>query len=371
MVSAKSAVIIADTGFSKQALAGAEHVLGVYDLVNRRIIVGNPYVTEEDLNSFAGDPNGHGSIILEATRRLAPDLPVVLIRSHDEQIRSICTSWHDGKPAADGWPEAYLWAVRLCQLHGLCSVANFSFGRVYHAGDGSGWDAFQLNKVTGAGKTGHVAVAAAGPGDGRATHSAFAVASGATTCVEIRQEETTSYNFWSKQAATLPSEEKPEEESFSDNDWILEFWRDGHLIFRQDSAYMGCNFWNQRKQIQFTVEGPGMVTLAVSLKNGAKLTEQSFECWLTGEARFLDHVDETLVVEPAAFPAVIAVGLINGSYSPEQKLPGQKPDVLIPGDGPISFRLPEVVVKVARMLEENADLDSLQVKALLGKYPAL
>lgn len=370
MMSAKSAIIIADTGYSQESLAGARNVLGFYDLVNRRIVVGNPYLTENDLNSLAGDPGGHGSIVLAKTRELAPDLPLVLIRAHDERIRSICTAWHyDGKPAADGWTEAYLWAVRLCQLHGLCSVSNFSFGRVYHAADGTGWDAYQINKVVGAGKPGHVAVAAAGPGDGRATHSSFTVLPGEPVYVQVKQEETTSYNFWSKSSCAADAYD-------SDDDWILEVWREGNLVFRQDSAYMGCNFWNRRKQIQFTVEGSGPVTLSVFRKSGAvaddePAVERCFECWLTGEARFLNHVDETLVVEPAALPDVIAVGLMKGLYSPDQKLPGQKPDVLIPGDGPISFRLPEVVVKVARMLEENADLDSLQVKALLGKYPAL
>jgi len=76
-------------------------------------------------------------------------------------------------------------------------------------------------------------------------------------------------------------------------------------------------------------------------------------------------------VEPAALPSVIAVGLKAGNYSSAQRLPGHKPDVLIDGGGPISFRLPEVVGKVRRILEDNPNLDALQVKALLGKYPVL
>ncbi|MCC7531598.1 MAG: hypothetical protein IT342_24050 [Candidatus Melainabacteria bacterium] len=364
MKTRKAAVIIADTGFSADSLAGAKRILGVYDLVQRRVILGNPYVTDAtDLGAFAGDPHKHGSFVLKAVLAQDPDVPLVLIRSHDPEEGVIRTSWQDGKPAADGWTEAYLWAVRLCQLHGLASVANFSFGRVFHAADGTGWDAFQFARVVGEGKPGHVIVAAAGPGDGRAVHAAFTADAQAPAEVAVQQDSTTSYNFWTKVASV--SDEDVQE------DWVLEVWRDGRVVMRQDGAFVPVNFWNGRKQLQFSLEGTGNVTLVVRLKEGAS-GERGFECWLqAGDARFLNHVDDTYIVEPAAFPSVIAVGLKAGKYSPKQKLPGHKPDVLVDGGGPISFRLPEVVIKVARILEDNGDLDALQVLALLGKYPVL
>lgn len=360
MENKKAAVIIADTGFSEDAMAGAKNILGVYDLVQRRCIIGNPNVDESDLASIAGDPHKHGSFVLKATLALDADVPLVLIRSHDPEEGIIRTGWSQGKPVSDGWTEAYLWAVRLCQLHGMSSVASFSFGRVFHAADGTGWDAFQFAKVVGEGKSGHVIVAAAGPGDGRAAHASFAAEVGMATEVRVVQESTTTYNFWTKKSDASDED--------AQDDWVLEVWRDGRMVVRQDGGHVPANFWNGRKQVQFELEGGGDVTLKVWLKDGA--TVRDFECWLaTGDARFVDHVDGTYIVEPAAFPSVIAVGLKAGNYSPNQKLPGQKPDVLIEGGGPISFRLPEVVWKVRRMLEEDPSLDALQVKALLGKYP--
>jgi len=360
----KAAVIIADTGFSADSLAGAKRVLGVYDLVKRRCVIGDSDGSDAtDLGAFAGDPSEHGSFVLKATLAEDADVPLVLIRSHDPEAGIIRTGWQDGKPAQDGWTEAYLWAVRLCQLHGLASVANFSFGRVFHAADGTGWDAFQFAKVVGAGKPGHVIVAAAGPGDGRAAHGRFSAALNTATVVGVRQEETTSYNFWTKVASGSDEDQQ--------DDWILEVWRQGQLVFRQDGAYVPVNFWNGRKQVQFSLEGEGNLSLVVRLKDGSS-GERGFECWLaTGNARFLDHIDDTYIVEPAALPSVIAVGLKAGNYSSAQRLPGHKPDVLIDGGGPISFRLPEVVGKVRRILEDNPNLDALQVKALLGKYPVL
>lgn len=360
----KAAVIIADTGFSPDSLAGATRILGVYDLVQRRCVIGNPCVTDAtDLGAFAGDPHKHGSFVLKALTALDPDVPVVLIRSHDPEEGIIRTTWQNGKPVSDGWTEAYLWAVRLCQLHGLASVANFSFGRVFHAADGTGWDAFQFAKVVGEGKPGHVIVAAAGPGDGRAAHAAFSAVDNTATAVAVQQNEATTYNFWTKVNGAA--------EKDAQDDWVLEVWRGGSLLLRQDGAHVPVNFWNGRKQLQFKLEGEGRTTLVVKLKD-ATVGERGFECWLaTGDARFLDHIDDTYIVEPAAFPSVIAVGLKAGSYSSAQRLPGCKPDVLIDGGGPISFRLPEVVVKVVRILEENPGLDALQVKALLGKYPLL
>jgi hypothetical protein len=197
-------------------------------------------------------------------------------------------------------------------------------------------------------------------------HAAFTADAQAPAEVEVQQDGKTSYNFWTK--VNGESSKDPQD---AQEDWTLEVWRNGRLVMRQDGAYVPVNFWNGRKQLQFSLEGTGNVTLVVRLKNGAS-AERGFECWLqAGDARFLNHVDDTYIVEPAAFPSVIAVGFKAGNYSQAQKLPGHKPDVLIDGGGAISFRLPEVVVKVARILEDNPNLDALQVKALLGKYPVL
>jgi hypothetical protein len=364
MVKRKAAVIIADTGFSEDSLAGARRILGCYDLVKRRVIIGDPYVGDAtDLGAFAGDPSGHGSIVLERTLAQDADVPLVLIRSHDPMEGIIRTSWLDGKPAADGWTEAYLWAVRLCRLHKLASAANFSFGRIYHAADGTGWDAFQFAKVTGRGLPGHVVVAAAGPGDGRPVHASFGVAAETACAVDVEQDGDTSYNFWTKVNGALDSNRQD-----AQDDWILEVWRDGRLVLRQDGTQVPVNFWNGRKQVQFELKGAGKVALVVRMKHGAR-EKRDFECWLaTGNARFLNHVDGTYIVEPAAFASVIAVGLKAGSYAPDQESPDSKPDVLLDGGGPISFRLPEITVKVARMLEADPSLDSFQVKEKLKAW---
>ncbi len=80
---------------------------------------------------------------------------------------------------------------------------------------------------------------------------------------------------------------------------------------RQDGAHVPVNFWNGRKQLQFKLEGEDRVTLVVKLKDGA-VGERGFECWLaTGDARFLDHIDDTYIVEPAAF----SIGDCSRSYS--------------------------------------------------------
>jgi hypothetical protein len=63
----------------------------------------------------------------------------------------------------------------------------------------------------------------------------------------------------------------------------------------------------------------------------------------------------------------VAVGIKNLSYSNDQALAGQKPDVLLPGDGPISFRTPEVTARIGSLLKANPSLDAKQIQALLAK----
>lgn len=364
MKNGKVAIIIADTGFSEEALAGATCILGIYDLVNRRVKLGNPYISEQaELRSFASDPHQHGSNVLRATLALAPDVPLVLIRSHDADASIIRTQWNGGKQGADGWTEAYLWAVALCELHGLATVANMSFGRVFHACDGTGWENFQFAKVVGHGKPGNVIVAAAGPGDGRTRHATFTATPDAPVALEVVQDSRTSYNFWTKTSG--------EEGAEAPGGWVLDVHVGAEHVMRIDGDDLPANLWNGRKQCQFELLSTAAVTFRVWMKPGAN-HDVGFECWVGGgDARFLNHADATYIVEPAALPTVIAVGLRSGNYSDRQTLPGHKPDVLIEGEGPISFRLPEVVVKIARMLDDNPALDAIQVMALLGKYPAL
>ncbi len=51
--------------------------LGVYDLVNRRVILGDPYVTDAtDLGAFADDPSKHGGYVLKAVLAKDPDVPL-------------------------------------------------------------------------------------------------------------------------------------------------------------------------------------------------------------------------------------------------------------------------------------------------------
>lgn len=361
----KTAIIIADTGFSEGALSGVKNLLGYYDLAERRVVMGrlNGADWNDDLEAFAVD-SGHGSMVLQAALAVAPDRPYILIRSHNPDEGLVLTRWQDGRRVADGWVEAYLWAVNLAKLNGLTSVANFSFGAVRHAADSTGWDAFQLARVLGRGKPGHVAVAAAGGGTLSAEHASWQTLSGETTEVDVVQESTTSYNFWTAGRDTELN-----------SSFQLRVERDGRLVHFEDSRKVPVNFWNGRKQITFTVSGACRVKLIVTRKSGLTGVDPAdckFDCWLLGKGgRFENHIDPTMIVEPAAFDHVIAAGFKHGHYSPDQNEPDAKPDVLIEGRGMISFNLPRLVAKVASILDEEPGLDVFQVKARLGKEPAL
>lgn len=356
-----TAIIIADTGFSLDALLGVKNILGYYDLVNRRVVM-DAAGTRSELESFAGDPGNHGSIVLKSIVAQAPDRPLILIRSHNPDSGLILTSWQDGRPQADGWVEAYIWAVSLAKLHGLNSVANFSFGAVRHAADGTGWDAFQMSRVTGKGKPGHIAVAAAGGGATTAGHASFVVRPGEQVVASAVQNETTTYNFWSA------TKDRALNDSF-----VLVVECDGRTFMVQESRHVPVNFWNERKQITFTVPGACRVSLKVTRPGQVKGSEADlrFDCWTVGPGLFENHIDDTHVVEPACFPSVIAVGFKHGRYSAKQEEPDCKPDSLIGGSGFISFNLSRVVARVAEMLDEEPGLDVVQVRERLGKYPVL
>jgi hypothetical protein len=350
----KAVFIVIDSGFSRESISGLTKVIGTGNLDDALFTVGAPFVDAEELNLFAGDPMKHGSIVLERLRELDPDAPFVLIKAYGPDLRLIRTGWADGRQMSPGWTEAYLWAVELCRRVGLPSVANCSFGGFTHASDGTGWESFQLGHATGPGRSGHVVVAAAGPGDGRAVHASWMTAAGDSTTVEVYQAETSQYNLWS----ALPGVDG----------WTLEVRKDGQAVGYFQGAAIPVNFWNNRQQLMFTVHGSGHFQFVLRREGTAGVANR-FDCWVVGGAgaAFLNYVDPTLIAEPAIFPHVLSVGLRHGKYAPDQALPGGKPDVLLDGTGAISFRLPEVTALVARLLSVNPGLDVEAVRALIGK----
>lgn len=92
-----------------------------------------------------------------------------------------------------------------------------------------------------------------------------------------------------------------------------------------------------------------------------------FDLWINhqDDAVFTSHADPHLIAEPAVFPGVIAVGLAAGRYSSDQTESNAKPEVLLAGSGPVSFRLPEVVAEIASWLTEEPELDVVSVRQKL------
>jgi hypothetical protein len=360
----ETALIIIDTGFSQHAMATAKRIIAINDLSkpDSGIVVGDPYVSEKDLAAFAGDPIHHGTIVLERLMARLPDAPVILVKALDANKSFMRTQWgHDGGIARQGWSEGYRWAVALCRRLGMRSVTNCSFGAFIHASDGTGWEAHQVQQETGPGKPNHIVVVAAGPGDGRAQHASWKQLPGETIV-----SSDTKYNLWSAREDGAH--------------WLLTVRLNGHDLFTVDSRNVPPNMWNQRKQQTFHVRGSGRVQLAMQLRksgttdDGINEGALRFDVWVDGtmSASFLNRIDPTLISEPAIFAECIAVGLRRGVYAPDQRQLGAKPEVLLPGGEQISFRIPEVVAEVARMLRDSdADLDVDAVRARLGKYPDL
>lgn len=352
----KTAVIIIDSGFNRAALSKCRNIVAVFDVDSGRSVVGDPVIDGADpvLDSFAVDALNHGSIVLERLLEACPDVPVVLVRAYGRETRLIRTQWKNGTKVKDGWVEAYLQAVELCKARGYSSVANCSFGGFTHAMDGTGWEAFNIGKVTGPGKPGHVMIAGAGPGDGRSVHACWSIAGGDKSIVHANQERSTMYSLWASAGAS--------------NEWILEVYLAGELKQVHQGRYIPLNLWNGRQQLTFHVEGVGEVTVVMRASSGEPAR---FDLWVVdgGSATFSNLVDITLVAEPAVFPNVIAAGLRAGTYANDQERLSAKPDVLMEGGGPISFRLPELVAFVAYALDENPQLDVDGVRALIGKFP--
>lgn len=357
------AFVVIDSGYSQEVLRRARKVLACWDLSQERPITTASYLTPKELDGFAGDPMNHGSIVLSRLLDRVPDAPLVLVRAFNSGNRDVQrTVWHNGQVVRAGWTEAYVWAVELCRQRNLTSVANCSFGGFQHAMDGSGWEAEQINSVSGPGRPGHIMVAAAGPGDGRANHSCFLLLSGDEKNFVADQDDSGQYNLWFGLG-------QPDTD---DCHWQLEVLKDGHTVCYLNSNELGENMWNKRKQFKFVVPGAGRVDIRVRRLSEHECRDERcslrVDCW-TEDGWFHNYVSPLLVSEPACFPNVIAVGLRSLNYNAFQTQPGEKPDVLLPGSEQISFRTPEVTAAVARLLEQDASLDVEQVITILGKYP--
>jgi hypothetical protein len=333
----------------------------------------SPYLTLEgnagELGIVARDDLNHGSLVLHSLLAVNPELPVVLVRAYNDEVKLVRTKFAHGSLVQPGWTEAYRTAVAICRKRGLATVANLSFGGYTHAMDGSGWESHSLAQETGAGKSGHIVLAGASAGNGAAIHSSWSTQPGETTEVKAFQSCPTTYNLWCAADAGTPES----------NDWVLEAFLNGRLISREMSDNLAPNLWNNRKQVTIHVPGAGQVIFRTSrfFNNGGDFgrvhSNYRFDAWVVQSdcnAVFLDHKDVMSIAEPAIFPHVIAVGLKSGEYAANQAEPGAKPELLIDGGGPISFRLPEVAAKVAQMLSEDPALDVVAVRAKLSNKSA-
>lgn len=357
-MSFKNAVIIVDSGFSQEVVAQVKNLIGFYDLNSGISISGAPLIEGDRaqfvLRHLCGDSLNHGTIILRRLLELDPECAFVLVRAFDHAGRHIRTRWSDGKVASDGWVEGYLWARQLCENRGLTSVANLSFGGFAHAQDGSGWESFKLASVVGDSKAGHVLVAATGPGDGRAHHCSFTASE--KIVVHGFQRGTSTYNLWVDRNVPGNSEHSA---------WLLAVKVNGAEVAQYQGRFIQNNIWNDRQQLTFVVEGEG--DFEFSITPVAEFTPTRFDIFISRsqEACFYNYVDDELVSEPACLPHVIAVGLQSGSYGTCCVNGVSKPEIKLAGNGPISFRTPEVTALVASMLESDPTLGIAQVRQKL------
>ena len=360
-------VIVLDSGFSREVVEKVRHLVGFWDLNSGLRLA-------PDLNRTGGpegelspeqkaqvliattDPLNHGSVVLARLLAASAELPVILLRVFADDGASIKSRFDDsGALSGPGWTEAYLWAQHLCSERGFASVANCSFGGFHHAMDGSGWESYQLSRVIGPGKPGHIVVAATGPGDGSALHASCQTRENSrTSTVSAWQPGPTTYNIWVDR----------KQEGSGTRDFALVARLDGVEVFRQSGLDLRANFWNGRQQSRVRVDGHGLVQFEfVSVEPD----QTRFDLFIseTSDAGgktsyFCDNVDCELVSEPAVFAQVIAVGLKTGSYGSRHK-----PDVLLEGFGPISFRTPEVTYALSCALTANPPLDSQSALSFL------
>jgi hypothetical protein len=371
---ARVAVIVLDSGFTRESVSRVKNLLGYCDLNTGISAVGQPMLegqARELVLAIAQDPLNHGSIILERLLAFDPELPCVLVRGFAQDGGLIRTRFEQGKIAAAGWTEGYLWAQNICAQKGYFSVANFSFGGFHHALDGSGWESFQLAQVVGPGKPGHLLAAAAGPGDGRAIHASLTVAGGQTEVVHGHQDGTSTYNLWlGRLGEPCLGEKRLADDLLTDvssaRDFDLQVKINGRTVLTCQGRDLVPNLWNGKKQCTFEVPGAGDVAIAISLAPGIP---SRFDLFISREegARFSDFVDSELVSEPAVLSEVIAVGLKEGSYGSCSVKGIDKPEVLLSGHGPISFRTPEVTFALVELLAENPALDVPGARAELHR----
>jgi len=369
---ARVAVIVLDSGFTRESVAKVKNLLGYCDLNTGISAVGQPMVegpARELVLAIAQDPLNHGSIILERLLAFDPDLPVVLVRGFAKDGGLIRTGFEQGKIAIAGCTEGYLWAQNICAQKGYLSVANFSFGGFHHALDGSGWESFQLAKVVGPGKPGHLLAAAAGPGDGRAIHASLTVEGGHTEVVHGDQDGTSTYNLWVNRLSGDREDggrQGGEALSRPTTDFDLQVKIDGRPVLAFQGRDLVPNIWNGKQQFTFDVQGTGDLAIAISVASGPSAR---FDLFISREegARFSDFVDSELVSEPAVLSEVIAVGLKDASYGSCRVKGIDKPEVLLAGQGPISFRTPEVTFALAQLLAVDPDLDVPLARALLHR----
>lgn len=350
------AFIVIDSGYSQEVLAGRK-VLAAWDLTSDRKFQSQGFLSDEQVKEFAGDPMGHGSIVLSRLLRLDPDVQLILVKAFAEH--DVCrTQWADGKIAKPGWAEGYVWAAQLAKARGMVSVGNCSFGGYRHAMDGTGWEAQQVSRCTGERKPGHILVAAGGYGDSRPVRGSLKLLEGEGKNFVGTQEGDSSYNFW------FGLGQAP----IGATGWELEARLNDKLVYSTDSKSVPPNIWNGRQQLTFSMRGNGRVQIDVrQIENYEANGGLKVDVWAES-TRFFNWVSTELLPEPACFDNVIAVGLRASSYSANQEQAFSKPEVLLPGSGQISFRLPEVVYHIGKMLEKEPNLDFPEVKARLPKF---
>jgi hypothetical protein len=352
------AFIVIDSGFSREVLQQGGRVIAAYDLPRKLTFESSEYLSDAQMDDFCGDPMGHGSIVLSRLLSCRSDARLILVRAFGPS--DVCrTVWKGGEVIQPGWVEGYVWAHEFARARDMVSVANCSFGGVSHAMDGTGWESFQIAKCCGAGKPGHAVVAAAGTGDGRAVHGALTLLAGEDKNFVADQDTDCEYNCWFGLGQDVPENCR----------WQLEAWQNGQLMFSSNSQEVPPNLWNGKQQLKFRLWGAGRIS--IDIRRDHEYDENfglRVDVYAEG-ARFRNWVSPHLIPEPACFPHVIAVGLQASTYSPTQKEPGKKPEVLLPGSGQISFRIPEITALVGQMLENYPGLDVDGLKTMLGKYP--
>lgn len=364
----KNLIIVIDSGFTREVVERVTNLVAFVDLNRQTKIVGTPFIEGEQREQVLASTNDilqHGTIVLEKLLAFQNDLHFILVSAFDHDERLIRTEWIDGEVSRDGWVDACLWAAELARGLGYSSVTNCSFGGFEHAMDGSGWEAFQLSRLP----AGHLVVAAAGPGDGRAMHATVGLSCGAKTVCGY-QQSTSSYNLLIDRR--VPDFEQART-ARANNQWQLVVNLNGSEVARHHGSFIAANLWNDRQQLKFTVEGEGDFEFVLSREHDDDEPLTRFDIFInrSGNAHFKNYVDSELVSEPACLPQVIAAGLEDGFYGHCTIAGLQKPEIRLSGAGPISFRTPEVTLALHNLLAINPRLTVSEARALLTQLKVL